>query len=120
MQSSLDQSSRDNVPLSLTANQLDQLRATLETLRDDQGDRLRRAEELFRALVADHLVDASERAAARREATEIFASIQETNRALEKIQDGTYGTCVGCGRPIPFERLEAVPRTQTCVACPDE
>lgn len=37
--------------------------------------------------------------------------------ALERLDDGTYGTCVGCGRPIPDERLEAVPWTSRCVRC---
>lgn len=120
MQSFIDQSSRDDVALSLTAEQLDHLTAAIEAFRDDQCERLRRAEDLFRVLVADSSVDASERAAARREATEAFTSIQDANRSLEQVRDGTYGTCVGCGRTIPFERLEVVPRTRTCVACPDE
>ena len=120
MQSFIDQSSRDDVASSLSADQIDQLTAALEAFRDDQGERLRRAEDLFRVLVADSSVDASERASARRDATAAFAAIQDANRALEQVSDGTYGTCVGCGRSIPFERLEAVPRARTCVACPDE
>ena len=118
MQSFIDQSSRGDMDTSLTADQLDQLTEALEAFRDEQGDRLRRAEDLFRVLVADATVDAGERAAARRVATEAFDSVQESNRALEQIVDGTYGACIGCGRAIPFERLEVVPRTRTCVACP--
>ena len=29
--------------------------------------------------------------------------------ALKRIEDGTYGICTNCGKPIPEERLEAVP-----------
>lgn len=120
MQSFIDKSSRDDVATVLTADQLAQLTAVLAEFRDDQRERLRRAEDLFRVLVADSSVDASERASARRDATSAFAAIQDANRALEEIRNGTYGTCAGCGRAIPFERLEAVPRARTCVACPGD
>ncbi len=35
-------------------------------------------------------------------------------RALEKIDDGTYGTCEIGGEPIEEERLEANPAARTC------
>ena len=35
--------------------------------------------------------------------------------ALRRIEDGTYGTCVDCGRPIPDERLEARPEVSRCL-----
>jgi DnaK suppressor protein len=38
-------------------------------------------------------------------------------RALEKIEDGTYGSCDRCGRQIPDERLEARPWSTLCVSC---
>ncbi|WP_082034302.1 TraR/DksA C4-type zinc finger protein [Cohnella kolymensis] len=41
--------------------------------------------------------------------------LQETNEALDRIADGSYGQCVVCEEPIPFERLEALPWTSTCV-----
>jgi RNA polymerase-binding protein DksA len=37
------------------------------------------------------------------------------DRALERIEEGTYGTCVNCGKPIPEERLEAIPWTELCI-----
>jgi DnaK suppressor protein len=40
-----------------------------------------------------------------------------TARALEKLDEGTYGTCDGCGQPIPPARLEAVPESVLCIAC---
>jgi DnaK suppressor protein len=36
-------------------------------------------------------------------------------RALEKLDDGTYGTCDVCGRPIAVGRLEALPWAVLCV-----
>jgi len=38
-------------------------------------------------------------------------------RATARLADGTYGRCSACGRPIPSERLEALPAAETCLAC---
>lgn len=35
--------------------------------------------------------------------------------ALRRIEEGTYGTCEVCGRPIDAERLEAVPYATLCL-----
>jgi DnaK suppressor protein len=35
--------------------------------------------------------------------------------ALARLDDGTYGTCVDCGRPIPDARLEVRPEAARCV-----
>jgi DnaK suppressor protein len=37
--------------------------------------------------------------------------------ALQKFEDGTYGLCDKCGRPIPPERLEALPQASLCLDC---
>ncbi len=37
--------------------------------------------------------------------------------ALTRIQDGSYGQCVDCGKPIPEGRLEARPEAARCVTC---
>src|SRR5947209_19761380 len=37
------------------------------------------------------------------------AVLTEVQRALERIDNGTYGTCVDCGQPIPERGLEALP-----------
>ena len=37
--------------------------------------------------------------------------------ALEKIENGTYGTCEGCGKDISVERLMARPVTTLCIQC---
>nr|WP_277603088.1 TraR/DksA C4-type zinc finger protein [Brevibacillus sp. SYP-B805] len=41
-------------------------------------------------------------------------TLKEIDQALARIEDGTYGTCTVCGRPIPEERLEALPQAMTC------
>jgi DnaK suppressor protein len=41
----------------------------------------------------------------------------QIDRALEKLDEGTYGTCDRCGRPIGEERLEAMPYADLCIDC---
>lgn len=43
--------------------------------------------------------------------------IAEVDAALGRIDAGTYGTCTRCHRPVPVERLRALPTASTCVAC---
>jgi DnaK suppressor protein len=37
--------------------------------------------------------------------------------ALHRIDDGSYGLCVDCRRPVPEGRLEAKPEAARCLAC---
>lgn len=41
--------------------------------------------------------------------------IAEIDAALGRIQDGTYGICTACGKPIGKERLEARPWATLCI-----
>ncbi|WP_329325973.1 TraR/DksA C4-type zinc finger protein [Streptomyces luteogriseus] len=43
--------------------------------------------------------------------------LKEIEEAFARIEDGTYGTCLACGKPLPAERLEILPYTRYCVAC---
>jgi DnaK suppressor protein len=43
--------------------------------------------------------------------------VREIDAALERIEAGTYGTCINCGQPIPDERLAAVPYAVLCLPC---
>jgi DnaK suppressor protein len=46
------------------------------------------------------------------------SAIEEIDQALVRIDVGGYGTCQECDRPIPLERLEAIPKTKFCATCP--
>jgi DnaK suppressor protein len=48
------------------------------------------------------------------------SEIHEYNRiirALQMIEDGTYGVCVDCGQPISEKRLKSYPNATRCLAC---
>ena len=45
------------------------------------------------------------------------ARLSAVEAAIVRVEDGTYGRCERCGRPIAPERLEARPDVATCVAC---
>ncbi|MDP1820887.1 MAG: TraR/DksA C4-type zinc finger protein [Acidimicrobiales bacterium] len=48
-------------------------------------------------------------------AAQLRAELDEVERALEKLDDGSYGTCETCGEPIADARLEAMPATRYCI-----
>jgi DnaK suppressor protein len=43
--------------------------------------------------------------------------LAQTERALARIDDGTYGVCESCGNPIGKMRLMAFPRATLCMSC---
>jgi RNA polymerase-binding transcription factor len=40
-----------------------------------------------------------------------------SERALARMDDGTFGVCESCGQPIGKARLQAFPRATLCVTC---
>lgn len=47
-------------------------------------------------------------------------ALGKIDRALERIEKGTYGICLRCKGPIPRERLKAIPEAELCVKCQKE
>ena len=45
------------------------------------------------------------------------ARLDEIERALRKFEEGTYGLCDSCGKPIDSARLEILPQASLCVNC---
>jgi RNA polymerase-binding transcription factor DksA len=46
---------------------------------------------------------------------EVEGELADIERALERLDDGTYGTCEACGKPVGDDRLEAMPATRFCL-----
>lgn len=45
------------------------------------------------------------------------STLARTERALSKLEEGSYGTCDGCGREIGRARLRAMPDSVLCISC---
>jgi len=43
--------------------------------------------------------------------------IKKIDQAVERIDNGTFGICRGCGNEIPLPRLKARPVTDLCIEC---
>lgn len=43
--------------------------------------------------------------------------LKDINVALEKIENGNYGTCENCGKEIEEKRLQACPEAKLCIKC---
>jgi DnaK suppressor protein len=97
------------------------IRATLEAERD------RLKTELAQGIVAPDAMTYGSQAAA---ASQVFEqqrdlALRERNEqhlaqveaALRRLDDGTFGSCTRCGRPIAPERLDALPWAALCIDC---
>jgi RNA polymerase-binding transcription factor DksA len=51
------------------------------------------------------------------QATLVSREIASVQRALLRIENGTYGECVRCGEPIAPKRLEVRPEAALCIKC---
>ena len=87
--------------------------AALEEMLVPSGERLAYADEVDE-------IQANERREIGFATRELL--VERVNRitaALDRLNDGEYGTCVECGEKIAAARLRALPEVQTCVRCQD-
>ncbi len=66
---------------------------------------------------ADVASDLSAREELVAEERTLEGELREIDDALERIANGTYGTCVDCGATILPERLAARPQAARCISC---
>jgi DnaK suppressor protein len=71
----------------------------------------------FGKRVGDGTTEAVDRLTKVGTAEQLSAMRTDVVRALEKLDEGTYGLCDRCGALIPEERLEARPWSVLCVRC---
>ena len=71
----------------------------------------------FGKRVGDGTTEAVERLNRVGTARELEAMLRDVERALRKLEEGTYGICDRCGKLIPEERLDARPWSNLCVDC---
>jgi len=93
------------------------LRVEIDKAESDIADRLRDAV----GDAGDDQADAGAKTFEREQELALTHNAREllaqSERALSRIDDGSYGTCESCGEPIGKARLQAFPRATLCVAC---
>ena len=48
------------------------------------------------------------------------AELAQINRALAQLDQGSYGLCSQCGKPIDARRLQALPYSDRCISCAEK
>lgn len=107
-----------------------QLKKFKDLLEAKQRDILRRAQQTLdedMTLDADDLPDEMDLASSEylqsftfrlRGREKVF--LEKIQKALERIEDGSYGVCEDCGEEISAKRLEARPETTLCIRCKED
>jgi DnaK suppressor protein len=107
---------------------LDKRRGVLEAIeylhKENRGTLVEETGELVSGSADQHMADTATETVDR----EIDYTLEEHDErllesidaALARIDAGTYGTCVNCGRAIAPERLEAMPWATLCIDCKRE
>ncbi|HZB45339.1 MAG TPA: TraR/DksA family transcriptional regulator [Pyrinomonadaceae bacterium] len=100
---------------------LEQLRQHNENIRENQSDALEMiaADDGVKDVADMSLQDVSQEIEYRLSERE-SQMVADIDGALQRIDDGTYGTCERCGKPIPEARLEALPAARFDAACQSE
>jgi RNA polymerase-binding transcription factor DksA len=103
---------------------LDDERARLESVRDTFADEHLRDESESESIselsgLDQHQADLGTETFEREKDLSILERVEselgDVEHALSRLDEGTYGTCEACGKPIDDARLEAMPATRFCV-----
>ncbi len=112
-----------------SVDELDQIRVILRGRFDDlnteyedavaENHKLRLVE--IGDAAGDDQADSGSKTAERDAASSLIRTLldrrTQAEHAMQRLEDGTYGNCEGCAKPIPVERLEVFPSATTCVNC---
>jgi RNA polymerase-binding transcription factor len=113
------------MPTPLEALTLTEVREELEAHQNDTRERvaaLARRPELgsaqgFGKRIGDGTTEAISRLTEIGVGETLESTLARTERALAKLDEGTYGACDACNEPIPPGRLRAIPDSVLCLAC---
>lgn len=112
----MDQATRDKLREQLEADRAQQLAQLEEFDADPYGESVRNlggSEEGF----ADSGQVTEQRSEALAQIEQARSRLQQVDEALERMDDGSYTTCIECGNEINPARLEARPLSIRCVDC---
>jgi DnaK suppressor protein len=118
-------------PATLTAAQLGSLKATLaarrSALRAEIEARLNTQDDPSLSGLRNRMEHSDDWAIADletaldvAEVSRDAAELHDIEAALARFEDDSYGTCLECGMPIPFARLNAYPMAARCIACQEK
>ena len=107
--------------------QAEQIRQKLETRKQDLQATLARFLENARDSGAsdvqdeiDQVITSETKTTALTIGTREYQALRDVEAALTRLEDGTYGRCIVCGKPIEPARLDAIPETPYCLEHADE
>lgn len=112
----------------MDAKELAAVRSELEGERERLAAELEATEHDIAAMVSDggdgagdDVADAGSKTFEREQEMSLASNardlLSQTERAIARIDDGTYGICESCGSRIGKARLQAFPRATLCLAC---
>ncbi|HIV58069.1 MAG TPA: TraR/DksA family transcriptional regulator [Candidatus Stackebrandtia faecavium] len=113
----------------LSAEEITEIREALQArlleLRDEYAEAVDGISEMQKERLSDSAgddqVDSGSKTVEREQEISLANSIRDrmiqVERALERLEEGDYGTCERCGTPIPAARLAAFPSATLCVNC---
>ncbi len=115
----------------MKATKVDKLREALQQRRAEIESEVERMAAELRAIGIDqeeergglgnHLADDGSNVMEAERLTTISGDfteiVSQIDAALERMDNGTYGTCQRCGKPVNRERLEAFPYVAYCIDC---
>jgi DnaK suppressor protein len=117
----------DTLESTMTKVQLKKFKEMLESKRDEIIKRAQQTLDEDIALDANDLPDEMDLASSEylqsfqfrlRGREKVF--LDKIQKALEKIESGTFGVCDECGEKISIKRLEARPETTLCIRCKED
>lgn len=111
----------------LSQKDLKRFKKTLEDSRQALLDNARKTMELESNFDTDDLPDEIDQASSEYAQSMVFRLrdrekflLRKIEKALARIEDGTFGTCERCEESISAKRLEARPVTTLCIRCKEE
>jgi DnaK suppressor protein len=111
----------------MNKTQLKKFKKLLETKREEIVKKAQQTLEQDMSLDADDLPDEMDLASSEYLQAFTFrlrgrekTFLDKISKALERIEDGSFGVCEECGEEISVKRLEARPETTLCIRCKED
>jgi DnaK suppressor protein len=106
---------------------IEKYRARLRTMQQQLTRRVFRLETELHNMEAEHDIERMDHAQEEAVNDAMIAldersrqQLEEVKAALARLDDGTYGDCARCGKPVHAKRLETLPTTLYCTHCQEQ